>query len=258
METSSAAANRWANVERASKPSQPKGIGDRTKLQDIKVEAIWASKPSQPKGIGDASSSMTSSMRIGWGIKAISAERHWRLGLRLCSFLEHMLASKPSQPKGIGDDVDANHGRVAEHGHQSHLSRKALETCPLRFSSPIRASGHQSHLSRKALETYSCGCGVGVLACGIKAISAERHWRLRLFGDEPTRLKGGHQSHLSRKALETRCCVCLVSGWPDRHQSHLSRKALETGRLGGADVPRIAGIKAISAERHWRPNVMVM
>ncbi len=62
------------------------------------------------------------------GIKAISAERHWRHWTRARRSAAENPASKPSQPKGIGDDGASVSCVCLFVGHQSHLSRKALET----------------------------------------------------------------------------------------------------------------------------------
>ncbi len=137
------------------------------------------------------------------GIKAISAERHWR-------------------PEGQQAHCPASAGR-----HQSHLSRKALETHHVLERHTTGSSRHQSHLSRKALETSR-------------------------RGSDSRTCHGRHQSHLSRKALETPSSLLGVLTLRFGHQSHLSRKALETVVGDDVDGVRGEGIKAISAERHWR------
>ena len=140
----------------ASKPTQPKGIGDRnfpespqgdhspgikahpaerhwrhpravvvrnSPLHGIKAhpaERHWrqvarpvdfwdsdlvASKPTQPKGIGDTFRSRCPLVRW-FGIKAHPAERHWRHNKPLAEGIHsHRRASKPTQPKGIGDET---------------------------------------------------------------------------------------------------------------------------------------------------------
>ncbi len=121
-------------------------------------------------------------------------------------------ASKPSQPKGIGDETSPDEVSLREFGHQSHLSRKALET------------------------TNSSPTWRRQVTIGIKAISAERHWRPGMAPGWNLARRQRHQSHLSRKALETLCFHEGVRAWKTRHQSHLSRKALETGAAFKGDV----------------------
>ncbi len=163
-----------------------------------------ASKPSQPKGIGGTLTSSSSA--------AVTAR-----------------ASKPSQPKGIGDGHRPCTIRCWLRRHQSHLSRKALETALRSHGFRLQCSGHQSHLSRKALETVSPSMvGSSGESKGIKAISAERHWRLRQAAE--VSLSPQSASKPSQpKGIGDLAPVRRVSFAFRRHQSHLSRKALETG-----------------------------
>ena len=63
----------------ASKPTQPKGIGDIIYgIFDVHEQIQMASKPTQPKGIGDRGV-QANALEIVVGIKAHTAERHWRL-----------------------------------------------------------------------------------------------------------------------------------------------------------------------------------
>ena len=215
---------------------------------------FMASKPPQPKGIGDQRVQEVFRVWRGFGIKAPPAERHWRRFHVLEFIIDDEVASKPPQPKGIGDEDRKKDLQSSFHeaskppqpkgigdinlpiffacsivGHQSPPSRKALETSrfqPHALSGDSAASkppqpkgigdqrksgtmfdeiyGHQSPPSRKALETVCCF--LGFLSCrrnGIKAPPAERHWRLHGAYRQYRRMSRWHQSPPSRKALET-------------------------------------------------------
>ncbi len=100
----SASARYSMRVGMASKPTQPKGIGDGGGDGDVLFHMFGASKPTQPKGIGDERQPRE---WRGWrrrGIKAHTAERHWRLVVGWRSRKTWAPASKPTQPKGIGDE----------------------------------------------------------------------------------------------------------------------------------------------------------
>jgi len=245
------------NAPKASKPPQPKGIGDLPSLIPFSRDSILGIKAPPAERHWRHPAGPGSDRLRGGGIKAPPAERHWRhphndeaviLGAggikappaerhwrprddRLRGGADVGQASKPPQPKGIGDAWwRAELFRCAT-GHQSPPSRKALEThgpLDLTCASP---GGHQSPPSRKALETSRRREGLaGSLRRhqsppSRKALETEPFGLLlcglRLVASKPPQPKGiGDMASADKNA-------CRRSFW---HQSPPSRKALETDR----------------------------
>ena len=87
----------------ASKPTQPKGIGDWSRVSDSFCFALIGIKAHPAERHWRRSSSTSSIISSTSGIKAHPAERHWRPEAVQWDQHGAMLASKPTQPKGIGD-----------------------------------------------------------------------------------------------------------------------------------------------------------
>ncbi|MBV6501374.1 MAG: hypothetical protein CJBNEKGG_03884 [Prosthecobacter sp.] len=141
-------------------------------------------------------------------------------------------ASKPTQPKGIGDtSLLFAHLAFGLHRHQSPHSRKALETtCCTLCGRPLK-SGIKAHTAERHWRRMQVKIAVGNPPGGIKAHTAERHWRhsetvpLVVFATQ------WHQSPHSRKALETR---------PQRrtpsYHSYLASKPTQPKGIGDPDL----------------------
>ena len=187
---------------KASKPTQPKGIGDLLRfpppcppcgwgIKAHPAERHWrlvvhrpppslsclASKPTQPKGIGDLAAKVQRGAVLVGGIKAHPAERHWRQVSRRIRRIHPPLASKPTQPKGIGDEVGFHRQQVACFGHQSPPSRKALETRSSGVRSVAQVFGIKAHPAERHWRPGSFVEVRARVGDGIKAHPAERHWR---------------------------------------------------------------------------------
>ncbi|MBV6501375.1 MAG: hypothetical protein CJBNEKGG_03885 [Prosthecobacter sp.] len=116
------------------------------------------------------------------------------------------------------------------------------------------ASWHQSPHSRKALETSTLVTHAWPGgSSGIKAHTAERHWRPRLSLRGSEQSAPGHQSPHSRKALETRSRNRQLPGrQPPGIKAHTAERHWRQNQQTACLSEQPEGIKAHTAERHWR------